>query len=101
MNLRTTFSGRRGPGTHARRRPPLPVRRPTLYLGVATAGALMVNVILGAGPAAQADSASRSVSVAQQLGLTAHSAPAPSNADLRPLQDLTASRSTREAQQTA
>jgi len=100
MNLRTTFSGRRVRGTHARRRPALPSRRPALFLGVAAAGALAVNVLVGADPAAQADSgASRSVSVAQQLGLTARSAPAPATSDLRPLEQLTASRSTREAQQ--
>ena len=80
MNLRTTFSARRGHGTRARRRPPLPVRRPALYLGVAAAGALMVNVFMSPDSAAQADSgASQSVSVAQQLGLTAHSGPAPAN----------------------
>ena len=100
MNLRTTFSGRRVRGTHARRGPALPSRRPALFLGVAAAGALAVNVLVGADPAAQADSgASRSVSVAQQLGLTARSAPAPATSDLRPLEQLTASRSTREAQQ--
>jgi hypothetical protein len=101
MNLRTTFSGSRARGTH-RRRPPVPVRRPALYVGVAAAGALMVNVLLGADPAAQAESGtSQSVSVAQQLGLTAQSAPAPATSGLQPLQELTASRSTREAQQSA
>ena len=100
MNLRTTFSGRRVRGTHARRRPVLPSRRPALFLGVAAAGALAVNVLVGAGPAAQADSgASQSVSVAQQLGLSARSAPVPATSDLRPLEQLSASRSTREAQQ--
>jgi flagellar biosynthesis GTPase FlhF len=100
MNLRTTFSGRRIRGTHARRRPALPSRRPALFLGVAAAGALAVNVLVGADPAAQADSGtSQSVSVAQQLGLSAHSAPAPATSDLRPLEQLSASRSTREAQQ--
>jgi hypothetical protein len=102
MNLRTTFSGRRAQGTHARRRPPMPRRRPALYLGVAAAGAVMVNVLIGADPAAQAESgATQSVSVAQQLGLTAHSAPAPASTDLRPLEEITSSRSTREAQQAA
>jgi len=37
--------------------------------------------------------------VAQQLGLSARSAPVPATSDLRPLEQLTASRSTREAQQ--
>jgi hypothetical protein len=102
MNLRTTFSGRRVRGTHARRGPVLPSRRPALFLGVAAAGALAVNVLVGADPAAQADSGtSQSVSVAHQLGLTARSAPAPATSDLRPLEELSASRSTREAQQAA
>jgi hypothetical protein len=75
MNLRTTFSGRRVRGTHARRRPALPGRRPALFLGVAAAGALAVNVLVGVDPAAQADSGtSQSVSVAHQLGLTARAA---------------------------
>jgi len=100
MSPRSTTSGRR----HAlvRRRPPLPVRRPALYLGVAAAGALLVNVVVGTGPAAQGADAPESVSVAQELGLTAESAPAAApTADLERLQDLTASRSTREAQRAA
>ena len=94
------MSGR--PRASLRRRPPLPVRRPALYLGVAAAGALVVNVVVGVGPAAQGADAPESVSVAHELGLTAESAPAAApTADLGRLEDLTASRSTREAQQTA
>jgi hypothetical protein len=102
MSPRTTTSGRRTRGTHARR-PPAGARRPALYLGVAAAGGLAVNLLVGAGPAAQAESGTpRSVSVAQQLGLTAQSVNAPAApSDLRPLEQITASRSTREAQQTA
>src|SRR3954451_25384289 len=100
MSLRTTMSGRRR--ASLRRRPPLPVRRPALYLGVAAAGALVVNVVVGVGPAAQGADAPESVSVAHELGLTAESAPAAAPiADLGRLEDLTASRSTREAQQSA
>jgi len=100
MSLRTTMSGRRR--ASVRRRPPLPVRRPALYLGVAAAGALVVNVVIGVGPAAQGADAPESVSVAHELGLTAESAPAAApTADLGRLEDLTASRSTREAQQSA
>src|SRR4051794_21951135 len=99
MDPRTTTSGRRDP---RRRRPPAGVRRPALYLGVAAAGAMLVNVLVGAGPAAQAGPGTpESVSVARQLGLPAQSGPAAATPDLRPLEDLTASRSTREAQQTA
>jgi hypothetical protein len=61
----------------------------------------MVNVLVGAGPAAQAGAEPRSVSVAQQLGLTAESGPAAPSDALRPLEQVTASRSTREAQQSA
>jgi hypothetical protein len=94
MNLRTTLSG-------AHRRPSA-YRRPALFLTVAAAGAVLANVVLGADPSAQAESATpQSVSVAQQLGLTAQSAPAPADADLQPLEDLAASRSTRDAEQAA
>ncbi|MGY1915290.1 hypothetical protein [Blastococcus sp. SYSU DS0973] len=94
MNVCTTTSGRR--------RPPAHVRRPALYLGAAAAGALLVNVLVGADPAAQAEAdAPQSVSVAQELGLTAQSGPIDVTEDLAPLQDLTASRSTRAAEQVA
>jgi hypothetical protein len=94
------MSGRRR--ASVRLRPPLPVRRPALYLGVAAAGALVVNIVVGVGPAAQGADAPASVSVAHELGLTAESAPAAApTADLGRLEDLTASRSTREAQQSA
>src|SRR4051812_30309380 len=102
MDPRTTTAGR------ARRRRALTaVRRPGLYLGAAAAGAVLVNVLVGADPAAQAETGtSGSVSVARQLGLTARSGPAAASRDLasqdlQPLQDLAASRSTREAEQTA
>ncbi|WP_448628150.1 aggregation-promoting factor C-terminal-like domain-containing protein [Geodermatophilus sp. URMC 64] len=98
MNLRSTISGR----STARRRPPAVGRRPALYLGAAAAGAVMVSVLFGADPAAQAEAGtSESVSVAQQLGLTAQAAPADAARDLQPLEDLAASRSTREAEQVA
>ncbi|WP_448628545.1 hypothetical protein [Geodermatophilus sp. URMC 64] len=99
MDTRTTTSGR---ARRARRLPPAAVRRPGLYLGVATAGALMVNVLFGADPAAQAEAGtSESVSVAQELGLSAQSGAVAPAEDLQPLEDLAASRSTREAEQTA
>src|SRR3954447_1444913 len=99
MSPRTTTSGRRR--ARVRRRPPVPVRRPALYLGVAAAGALMGNVVLGAGPAAQGADAPEPARVAHELGLTARTGPATPTPDLDRLHDLTASRSTREAQQTA
>ena len=91
------------PGTttgRPRRRPPVAARRPGLYLGVAVAGAVVVNVLVGGDPTARADAhASESVSVAQQLRLTARSGQADVSRDLRPLEQLTASRSGREAAQ--
>ncbi|MGY1616171.1 transglycosylase SLT domain-containing protein [Geodermatophilus sp. SYSU D00691] len=99
MNLRTTIART----SASRRRLPAPSRRPGLYLGVAAAGAVMVNVLIGADPAAQADAGStQSVAVAQALGLSAQSGPARvTEDDLAPLEDLAASRSTREDAATA
>ncbi|MCZ2839255.1 hypothetical protein [Modestobacter sp. VKM Ac-2985] len=97
MRARTTTSS-----STSRRRPPAGVRRPGLYLAVAAAGAVLVNVVVGAGPAAQADpTASEPVSVAEQLGLAAESGAVDGADDLRPLEELAASRATREAEQTA
>ncbi|MGY1837543.1 hypothetical protein ACI79P_20855 [Blastococcus sp. SYSU DS0510] len=99
MDPRTT-TGRRGP--LALRRPPASVRRPALYLAVAVAGAVLVNGLVGTDPAVQAEATtSESVSVAQELGLSAQSGPVDVTEDLEPLEDLAASRSTREADQAA
>ncbi|MGY2002519.1 hypothetical protein [Blastococcus sp. SYSU DS1024] len=101
MDPRTTTSGRRGP-LALRRRPPSGLRRPALYLGVAAAGALLVNTLVGVDPGAQAEAGTpQSVSVAQELGLTSRSGPVDVAEDLAPLQDLAASRSSREAEQIA
>jgi hypothetical protein len=70
-----------------------------LFLGVAAAGAVAVNVLLGAEPAAQAD-ATGSVSVAEELGLTAQSGAVDADTQLDELEDLVASRSSREAAET-
>jgi hypothetical protein len=103
MDPRTTISGRiadrRGRGAHARRRPPIARHRPGLYLGMAAAGAVLVNVLVGADRAEAGTS--EPVSVAQQLGMTAQSGPAAETQDLRPLEQLAASRSSREAARTA
>jgi len=103
MNLRTIASARarafRAPaGTHRR---PAAGRRPAVYLTVAAAGALMVNVLTAGEPAAQAEAAPTSVSIASQLGIAAEdTAVAPEDA-VRPLEQLTASRSDRDADRTA
>ena len=99
MDTRTTTTGRLA---RSRRRPPAAGRHPGLYLGVATAGAVLVGVVVGTEPAAQAEAApAETVSVAQELGLTAGTAPVDATADLQPLQDLAATRSSREAAETA
>ncbi|MGY1827933.1 MULTISPECIES: hypothetical protein [unclassified Blastococcus] len=99
MDPRTT-TGRRG--RLALHRPPASVRRPALYLAVAVAGAVLVNGLVGTDPAVQAGATtSESVSVAQELGLSAQSGPVDVTEDLQALEDLAASRSTREADQAA
>jgi hypothetical protein len=107
MDPRTTITSdraslRRGQAIRSHLPRPSSGRRPGLYLGMAAAGAVMVNVLVGTGPPAQAEpGTSESVSVARELGLTAQSAPIDMTEDLRPLEELVASRSTREAEQTA
>jgi hypothetical protein len=103
MDPRTTISGRTAghrPAARSHRRPPSAVRRPGLLLGVAVAGAVLVNLVVGTGPAAEAGT-SESVSVAQELGLSAQSGPIDLTEDLQPLEDLAASRSTRDAEESA
>ena len=98
MKPRTTTSGR---AARSRFRPPTPTRRPGVYLGMAAAGAVLVNVLIGVEPSAQAEARpTESVSVAQELGLTAHSGPIDVAEDLQPLEQLAASRSSRQAAET-
>jgi soluble lytic murein transglycosylase-like protein len=105
MNLRTLTHARTRAfrsslvGAH---RPPRTGRRPALYLAVA-AGALMVNVVTTGEPAAHADGAQlESVSIAHQLGIASDSAPQRVDGDtVRPLEQLAASRSQRDADQAA
>jgi hypothetical protein len=103
MNLRTIASARTrafrsSVGAH---RSPLTSRRPALYLAVAASGALMVNVLTAGEPAAHADAEPTSVSVAAQLGIPAAESQASSADAVRPLEQLTASRSERDADRTA
>jgi hypothetical protein len=105
MDARTTTSGHaaddRGRTARSPRRPPSALRRPGLYLAVATAGAVLVNVLGAADPAEQPGAGpAETVSVAQQLDMTARSGPADGTQDLRLLEQLGASRSSREAAQT-
>ena len=86
----------------ARRRPPAAVRRPALYLAVAAAGALVVNVLTGGEPPARAEAQTESVSIAQQLGISQDAGAAAARKDsVGSLKELVASRSERQAEQTA
>jgi hypothetical protein len=103
MNLRTLTSAsarafrRSGIGPQ---RPPVKSRRPALYLAVAAAGAVMVNVLTAGGPTADAAQFD-SVSVAHQLGIAPGSTPRVAGNDIAPLEQLAASRSERDAAATA
>ena len=104
MHLRTTTSGRAAPRhgrTPSHRRPIAAGRRPGLLLAVAAAGAVAFNAVVGSGPTAQADAATESVSVADELGLTGQSEAVDAPAGLAPLEDLVASRSSREEAEAA
>jgi hypothetical protein len=104
MNLRTLASARlRAPlsSVGGGNRPPVAGRRPALYLAVAASGALMVNVLTAGEPAAQADAQPTSVSIAAQLGIPAGETPVAHPDAVRPLEQLTASRSQRDAARTA
>jgi hypothetical protein len=95
MNLRTLVSARPRAAHRAA------ARRPALFIGVATAGALMVNILSAGEPAAQADAEPTSVSVAAKLGISDAQSHAAIESDDRLLDELSASRSQREADQDA
>jgi len=107
MNLRTIASARPASARPGRpfgalagaHRPPLTGRRPALYLAVAAAGALMVNVMSAGEPAAHADA--QSTSIAAQLNLAAAKSDVAPNKAIRPLEQLAASRGERDADRTA
>jgi hypothetical protein len=101
MNLRTIAAARTRllsalPGAS---RLPLTGRRPGLYLAVAAAGALSVNLLTAGVPAAEAQPTS--VSVAAQLGVPAAETQVASADAVRPLEQLASSRSQRDADRTA
>jgi hypothetical protein len=85
-----------------RRRPPSTVRRPALYLAVAAAGAVLVNVLSPGEPPARAEAQLESVSIAEQLGISTDAPAAVTDDEVaEPLEQLAASRSEREADQAA
>jgi murein DD-endopeptidase MepM/ murein hydrolase activator NlpD len=86
-----------------RRRPPSIGRRPALYLAAALIGATTVSTITTVEPAALAtETASHSISVAQELGIEATPAEAITDTDATELLgDLVVSRNARDAEQAA
>ena len=89
-----------------RRRPPSGLRRPGLYLAVAAAGGIMVNMLVAGQPDAAAPAAAAAdqpISVAAQLGMRAqHSDTAVTGgAVTERLGELAANRSQREAEAAA
>jgi hypothetical protein len=97
MSSRTS-SHRTARSARSRFRTPSAVRRPSLYLAVAAAGAVLFGTATTGQPAAQAEPAA-AVSIADQLGVTA-TAPTGSVAQqIAPLEQLAASRSDRETEQ--
>jgi hypothetical protein len=112
MDPRTTLSGSAADTAGAadtprrartpRRPSPATLRRPGLFLGVAAAGAVLVTVVTGAEPAVRAAAgAAEPMSVAEQLGMTASSVEVDDPSDLRPLEQLAATRNSREDAQYA
>jgi murein DD-endopeptidase MepM/ murein hydrolase activator NlpD len=92
--------GRRPRGRH--RRPPSIRRRPALYLAAALVGALGMGSVAADNPAAQADTMSDSVSVAQELGIASRSTPVVADAHVTErLVELAVSRNERDADQAA
>jgi hypothetical protein len=98
MSPRANSHPRTPRSLRSRLRPPSAVGRPSVYLAVAAAGAVLVGTVTAGEPAAQAEPAA-SVSIADQLGITAADPSASVEDQIAPLQQLAASRSEREAQQ--
>ena len=105
MNRRTTMLSRARTALRpagAPHRPPLQGRRPGVYLGTAAAGAVLVSLLTGAGAEAPAEGADlAAVSVASQLGISEDTAAVDVPEAVRPLEQLVASRSERDAAQAA
>jgi hypothetical protein len=98
MSSRTT-SHRRTRSLRSRLRPPSAVRKPSLYLAVAAAGAVLIGSVTTGQQTAAAEPAS-AVSIADQLGLSSGAGPTGTVAEqIAPLEQLAASRSDRETEQ--
>ncbi|MGY1688589.1 M23 family metallopeptidase [Geodermatophilus sp. SYSU D01105] len=91
-------------GPRGRTAPPARHRRPAIYLAAALVGATGLGLFSAGDRAAQADSAesaSRSVSVAAELGLDTRSQATLVESEAARLEEMTASRTAREAEQAA
>ncbi|MBB3082798.1 M23 family metallopeptidase [Geodermatophilus sabuli] len=90
-------------GRHRRPLPPVLSRRRAFYLAAALVGAAGLGLFSAGGPAAQTDpaEAAASVSVAEELGLTQQSGAAVEVDAATRLEEMTASRTAREAEQAA
>jgi hypothetical protein len=97
MSPRTT-SHRSARSIRSRFTPPSGVRRPSLYLAAAAAGAVLIGTATAGEPAAHAEPAA-AVSIADQLGISAADPTASVEDQIAPLGQLAASRSQREAEQ--
>jgi Transglycosylase SLT domain len=96
MSSRTT-SHRSTRSARFRPRPPSAVRRPSLYLAVAAAGAVLIGTATTGEPTAAAEPAA-AVSIADQLGISAE--PTGSvDEQIAPLEQLAASRNDRATEQ--
>ncbi|MGY1711767.1 M23 family metallopeptidase [Geodermatophilus sp. SYSU D00758] len=91
------------PGRPRRRwhAPPARARRPAAYLAAALVGAAALGALTVGDRVAQAAGSGSSVSVAEELGLDTRSDATPVLPDAERLQELTASRTAREAEQAA
>jgi hypothetical protein len=102
MNRRSTLRRALLSTTPPAFRSPSPAaRRPAVYLSLAAAGAVTVNLLTGAGTDAAESASLESVSVAERLGLATEASVAAGERSVQPLEQLAASRSERDAERTA
>jgi hypothetical protein len=97
MSPRTTLR-RTTRSIRSRLTPPSAVRRPSLYLAAAAAGAVLIGATTAGEPVASAEPAA-TVSIADRLGISAADPSASVEDQIAPLEQLAASRAQRETEQ--
>jgi hypothetical protein len=97
MSPRTTLR-RTARSIRSRLAPPSAVRRPSLYLAAAAAGAVLIGATTAGEPVASAEPAA-TVSIADRLGISAAAPSASVEDQIAPLEQLAASRAQRETEQ--